>query len=70
MAQNTTLFFTYLDFNGNELVPPLTNADVMNSLRSIQVEITHNSSKPLKTGGYFSTKVEQVFGIRNLNYLY
>lgn len=70
MAQNSTLNLEYLDAEGNVLDLPLTNETVVNSLRAIRVSVTHTSEKALKGAGAFSTTVDQVFGIRNLIYLY
>lgn len=70
LGDNSAMELEYLDMNGNVLSLPLTNADVVNALRAIRVTITHTSSRKLKSGGFHSTTVGQVFGIRNLNYVY
>ncbi len=70
MSDNSSLTFQFLDQNGNDLGATLNNDMVVDQLRAIRVTIVHNSSKNMKNGQPFSATVQQVFGIRNLNYLY
>jgi type II secretory pathway pseudopilin PulG len=70
MALNSTVTFTYLDQNMTEVVLPLTDDKVINQLRAVRVRIEHTSSKNLKNGQEYTAVVEQVFGIRNLNYAF
>jgi type II secretory pathway pseudopilin PulG len=70
LAPNSTMSLTYYSFDGTELTPPLTNSDIINSLRSIKVAITLTSPRSLSSGATYTTTVEQRVGIRNLNYIY
>jgi hypothetical protein len=70
MAQNSTLAFTYLDEDMNEVALPLTNDKVVNNLRAVRVRIEHSSNKNMKSGRPYTAVIEQVFGIRNLNYAF
>lgn len=70
ISGNSTLSLDYLDHNGAELTLPITNAMVVDELRSIRLTIQHRSKKKLSDGNYYTTTASQVFGIRNLNYLF
>lgn len=70
LGNNAKLSFDYLDHNGNSLVLPLTNELVVNSLRSIRVTVKMANDSLLKNGEEYIATVSQVFGLRNLNYLY
>lgn len=70
LARNSTLELEYLDMNGNPMSLPLTNADVINALRSIRITIELTSESNLRSGEPFVATVSQVFGIRNLNYVF
>ncbi|MCB0324730.1 MAG: hypothetical protein KDD69_14205 [Bdellovibrionales bacterium] len=70
LAENSSMQLTYFSHDGTTLTPPLTNTDIVNSLRSILVQITVTSPKNLSTGVPYSTTIEQRVGIRNLNYVF
>ncbi len=70
LANNSVMAITYYSFDGSVIAPPLTNAIVVNSLRSIEVTITVTSDKKLSDGSTYSTSVQQRVGIRNLNYVF
>ncbi|MCB0339190.1 MAG: hypothetical protein KDD53_06285, partial [Bdellovibrionales bacterium] len=70
MGPNSTMELTYLDMDGNTLTLPITNTDVINSLRAIRVTVNLTSEQSLSTGTPYIATVSQTFGLRNLNYLY
>jgi len=70
LGNNATLELDYLDHNGNSIPLPLTNDLVVNSLRSIRVTVEMTSDSLLKSGERYMATVSQIFGLRNLNYLY
>lgn len=70
LGNNSTLTLDYLDNSGTSLALPLSEIDIVNSLRSIRLTIVHTSSSPLRDGTDYTVTLDQVFGIRNLNYLY
>lgn len=70
VAENATLGFRYLDYNGAEISYPLTNWKVVDKLRSIELAVEIESDKKLSTGVTYKANVKQVFGLRNLNYLF
>ena len=69
MANNATMSFRYLTDTGAELSLPLTELNLINDLRAIEVTVNVRSDKPLKNGDIYTATVKQVFGLRNLNYL-
>ena len=69
MANNATMSFRYLTDTGAELSLPLTELNLINDLRAIEVTVNVRSDKPLKNGNIYTATVKQVFGLRNLNYL-
>lgn len=70
LGSNCTMTLDYRDSAGNSMVPPLTNDNVVDTFRAIQVTINQTSDKEMRNGQFFVAQVSQVFGIRNLNYLY
>lgn len=70
MAQNATMTFKYLTETGVEITPlPLTESNLINQLRAIEVTVNVRSSSLLKDGSTYTATVKQIFGLRNLNYL-
>ncbi len=70
MGANSTMTLEYLDHNGDTVALPLTNLSVMGALRAIRVTVTMPSSKRLSSGEPYTATATQVFGIRNLNYVF
>ena len=70
IAENASLSLDYLDFNGSSLALPISNVDVINSLRSISVTVSVDSNSVLSDGNTYTSTVTQIFGLRNLNYLF
>lgn len=70
MANSASMELEYLDWNLNVLALPLTNTDVINSLRAIRVTINVDGKRQLSTGENFTATVTQIAGLRNLNFLY
>lgn len=69
MAQNATMSFKYLTEAGVEVATPLTESALINQIRAIEVTVNVRSTSPLKSGGYYTSTVQQIYGLRNLNYL-
>lgn len=70
LGNNSTLGIQYLDFNGNALTPPLTESDLVNSLRSIRLTVSVTSSSNLKNGEPYTASVSQTVGLRNFTYVF
>ena len=70
LGEQSTMTLEYLDHDGNPLTLPISNADVINTLRSIRVTVTLRSSSLLKSGQPYEATVTQTAGIRNLNYFF
>lgn len=70
LGGGATMALEYLDENGTVLGLPISDDDVINSLRAIRVSVTLTSTAPLRNGTYFQTTAQQTFGLRNLNYVY
>ena len=70
MGADSVMTLEYLSDTGATLTPPLTEANIVGSLRAIKVTIVHTSSSLLRDGTNHSVTLEQTYGIRNLNYLY
>lgn len=70
MANNATMTFKYFNSAGTEITTlPLTELNLINDLRVIEVTVNVQSTKPLKDGSTYTATVTQAFGLRNLNYL-
>lgn len=70
LGEGSSMTLDYLDFNGTSITLPLTRTHLTDSLRSIKVTITMVSDKKLSSGQLYSATAEQIFGIRNLNYVF
>lgn len=69
-GQNSKFTVAYLDYNGNEIAPPLTELDLVNSLRKIRVTVEVQSDTQLRDGNFYTAAVSQTYSLRNLNYLF
>lgn len=67
LGTNSSVSFEYLDYDGTALSLPLTEAMLVNQLRSIRISINRTSTRLLRNGEPYSISINQVVGIRNLN---
>lgn len=70
LGENASLTLDYLDKNNNEMSLPLSEADLVNSLRAVRVNIEKTSFTPLSTGENYKVSLSQVVSIRNLSLIY
>lgn len=70
LGRNSTMTLTYLDPNGAAIALPLTETSLVNSLRAIRIRISVQSENKMKSGATYTATVEQVVGLRNLNYFF
>lgn len=71
LSDNSVVSVRYLDTSGVELTPPVSEADLINSLRNIEVTVAVTSDSNLSTtGAPYTVNVTQIFSLRNLNYTY
>jgi type II secretory pathway pseudopilin PulG len=70
MGEGSTMTLDYLDVNGNSITLPLTNEIVLNNLRAIRVTVSLTASTPLSDGSTYTANAVQVFGLRNLTYVF
>ena len=68
IAENASLLFDYQDENGNSMTLPMTDTDIIDTLRAIQVTVVVDSEKKMSDGTTYSSEVTQTFGLRNLSY--
>jgi prepilin-type N-terminal cleavage/methylation domain-containing protein len=70
LGSRSTLILEYLDQNGTALGLPLTELALVEQLRAIRVTVTMPGPKKLSSGQTFTATASQIFGIRNLNYVF
>lgn len=69
MAQNATMSFRYLTETGTAIATPLTQDALIDQVRAIEVTVNVRSTSALKSGVAYIATVQQIYGLRNLNYL-
>jgi len=70
LGRNASISYEYLDSQGNVLSLPLTNQAVVLALRAIRVSVEIESETTFRDGTFYTATVSQIFGLRNLNYVY
>lgn len=71
MANRATMAVQYLDFNANPLTLPLTEAMLVNQLRSVEITVSATSAKNLKeTNTPYQAVATQRVGLRNLKFMF
>jgi type II secretory pathway pseudopilin PulG len=71
IARNAQIEFEYLDPDMNTITLPLDNTKVVNQLRAVRVTVRVTSDNTLhSTKEPYTSTASQVFGLRNLNYLF
>lgn len=67
LSPGSSFSVEYLDGSGTAMVLPLTAATIASSLNSIRLTVNVNGRLTLKSGATFSTQLQQVIALRNIN---
>lgn len=66
IVPNSKFTVQYLDSDGAELTPPLSKADILESLLSIEVTVQVQSDRPLKSGTTYTAEASTKVTARNM----
>lgn len=67
LAPRSTFTATYLDGNGNSLIPPLSATTIANQLSAIRITVQVTSDRPLLDGAPYVATATETVALRNLN---
>jgi len=68
MARNANLTFRYLDQNEDDI--PLTELNLINEIKNIEVEVSVTSDRNTSNGAPYTALINQTFSMRKFNYVY